>query len=99
MFEQLLNNLNQHQLVDEIIIINNDVAKTPEWGVLSSSKIRMLDQAKNIKVNPAWNLGASVSTNDYIAIINDDIIFDVSAFERVRDVLDVDSIGVMVVRL
>lgn len=95
LFEQLLNNLNQHQLVDEIIIINNDVVKTPDWGVLSSSKIRMLNQAENIKVNPAWNLGASMSTNDYIAIINDDIIFDVNAFERVRDVLDVDSIGVV----
>jgi FkbM family methyltransferase len=70
-------------LVDEVIIINNDVQATPTWGILNTPKIQMFECDENIKVNPAWNLGVSLSSNDLICIANDDILFDISLFEKV----------------
>lgn len=63
-------------LVLEVLVINN--APTPlAWD---SPKVRVLQQDKNIFVNPAWNLGAHEARGDYLAIINDDVVFDPAAF-------------------
>ena len=58
--------------IDEIIIINND----PKFDVptyFKDKKIKIITQKENIFVNPSWNLGVSISKNEKIAILNDDI--------------------------
>jgi cellulose synthase/poly-beta-1,6-N-acetylglucosamine synthase-like glycosyltransferase/glycosyltransferase involved in cell wall biosynthesis len=85
LFKRSLESLVEHDLVDEVLVINNQVDKTPDWGVLQHVKIRLLKQEKNIKVNPSWNLGVEMSRNSSIAIINDDLCFDTRLFDRVRD--------------
>jgi glycosyltransferase involved in cell wall biosynthesis len=91
LFEQSLTRLVAHDLVDEIIIINNAVALTPNWTVLNNSKVKMLNQESNIKVNPAWNLGIQTSSNPLICLANDDILFDTRLFNRIRPQLTTDA--------
>lgn len=85
LFKESLERLVKHKLVDEILIINNQVDKTPNWKLLTHQKIRVLDQKENIKVNPSWNLGVQMSKNNTVAIINDDLCFDTKLFDRVSD--------------
>lgn len=85
LFEKFLNDAVDHELIDEIIIINNSVKDTPKWSSLSHFKIRMLNQKENIKVNPAWNLGVAESKNDMICVVNDDITFDMRLFDKIKD--------------
>lgn len=82
-FKTMLYRYSIHEKIDEIIIINNDVGMTPEWEILKNSKIKLLNQSENIKVNPAWNLGVNTSKNNKICIVNDDIIFDIKLFDKV----------------
>ena len=91
LFEQSLTRLVAHDLVDEIIIINNAVELTPNWPVLNNSKVKMLNQESNIKVNPAWNLGIQTSSNPLICLANDDILFDTRLFDRIRPQLTTDA--------
>ena len=72
-----------HPLVGEVIIINNDVAATPNWELLNHPKLRMFNQKANIKVNPAWNLAVKESRYNKIALANDDIEFDSRLIDRV----------------
>ena len=62
----------EHPLVLEVLVINN----APEPLRWESPKVRVLQQAENIYVNPAWNLGAREARGEYLAIINDDALFD-----------------------
>ena len=73
-----------HPLVGEVIIINNDIAKTPAWSILGNEKVKCLSQTQNIFVNPAWNLGANTSQYDLICFANDDIRFDTALFEKLE---------------
>ena len=57
--------------VGEIILIDNKPSNKIDLS--SFSKIRYFPQEKNIFVNPAWNLGYSLS-NHKIIIANDDLI-------------------------
>jgi hypothetical protein len=67
--------------VDEVIIIDNaPKAAPPDPLDLSHEKIVRLRQEKNIFVNPAWNLGVSVSRNEKLCLLNDDLEFDLGAF-------------------
>jgi len=83
LFERSLNNLVEHALVGEIIIIDNDTTNTPTWRVLQHEKVKMLPQQENIKVNPAWNLGAERSIYSLLCFANDDILFDTRLFDRI----------------
>lgn len=68
-----------HPRVLEVLVINNAPAPLA-WG---SPKVRVLQQAENIYVNPAWNLGARQALGRYLAILNDDITLDASVFDVV----------------
>jgi glycosyltransferase involved in cell wall biosynthesis len=85
LFKDSLERLVEHDLVGEVIVINNYVEASPDWSVLRHKKVRVLDQIENIKVNPAWNLGVSEAKNEWVAIINDDLCFDTRLFDRVKD--------------
>jgi len=84
-FQRQLLALVAHSLVTEVLIINNRTAATPDWAVLSNRKIRRLDQAANIYVNPAWNLGVAQAQCELICLLNDDINFDLSVFDFLLD--------------
>ena len=84
LFELSLTQLVTHDLVGEIIIIDNATELTPDWPVLAHNKIKMLPQTSNIKVNPAWNLGVETSRNQLLCIANDDILFDPKLFNRIK---------------
>lgn len=68
------------ELVDEIIIIDNDSNKRPK--LLPTNKVKIFDFNKNIFVNPAWNFGVSVSKNNLLCIVNDDIAFDLNVLKK-----------------
>jgi hypothetical protein len=87
-FVEFLTELVTCDQVDEIILINNDTAQTPQAQILSHEKIKTYAFGRNIFVNPAWNLGVHVSRNDSVCILNDDVKFDLGLFERVGAVLN-----------
>lgn len=70
----MLKKLNECKHVSEIIIIDNDTNKTPEFDL---DKVVYVPQLENIYVNPAWNIGVRSAKEDYVCILNDDISFDV----------------------
>lgn len=84
LFEKALQSYASNVLVNEVIIVNNAVEKTPYWEVLKHWKVKMLDQAENIFVNPAWNLGVSYSSEDLLCIANDDVVVDSNVFSRLK---------------
>ena len=51
------------------------------------TKIKLHNFSKNIFVNPAWNYGVANSINNKLAIINDDIEYDLRVFEKVHPYL------------
>lgn len=60
--------------LEQLIIIDNAPQKRPKhdcWGACV-----MVEQSQNIFVNPAWNLGAQMATGKFLAICNDDILFN-----------------------
>ena len=83
-FSKALKSYINNPLVGEIIIINNDVSKTPDWSELNHSKVRMFNQQTNIFVNPAWNLGVRESKFKLLCIANDDIDVDPRVFVKLQ---------------
>jgi hypothetical protein len=94
-FPTFLADLTRFHLISEIIIIDNDPSKRPKNPIFQHSKITLLEQLENIGVNPAWNLGVSISKNDHIAIFNDDIRMDLRIFYRVENLLDDPTTGMI----
>ena len=72
-----------HPLVAEVLVINN----SPEPLTWESPKVRVLQQAENIFVNPAWNLGAREAKAEWLAIVNDDVRFKDEALHEAARVL------------
>lgn len=57
--------------VDEIILIENKIKEVE----LNFSKLKRIQPESNLYVNPSWNLGVQNSKNEYICLLNDDILF------------------------
>ena len=87
-FKDLLFSLCKHALIEEIIIISND---KPTFKI-EDEKIKIIQQEQNIGVNPAWNLGVSLSKNEYILILNDDLLFDLDFIDKAFSIKDTYSI-------
>ncbi|GAA5108193.1 hypothetical protein GCM10023339_06940 [Alloalcanivorax gelatiniphagus] len=79
LLRELVNRLTSAPLVHEVVIINNASTRL-DMGLPRS---RVLDMASNIYVNPAWNLGADQARSPFIALCNDDILFDTRILDRV----------------
>lgn len=73
---RLLTDLEACESVGEIILIDNANGEK-----VNLSKVKHFVMEENIFVNPAWNLGVTLSENENIAILNDDVNFDTSVFE------------------
>ena len=90
-FLNFLEDLVEFDQVDDIIVINNNIASTPTNLVLQHSKIRMVNHPANVYVNPAFNQGVAMAKNDKICLLNDDMIFDFKIFYHVDRVLNEHS--------
>lgn len=67
---KLLIELIDDECVNEVIVIDNS-----RRGIsLTNKKIKVLTPKVNLYVNPAWNLGVRCSKNQFIGILNDDLI-------------------------
>lgn len=80
---KLIDDLITSEKVGEILIINNDKEKTPDFKS-ENSKLKIITPDKNIYVNPSWNLGVKNSKYDYIALCNDDINFNSNIFSYLK---------------
>ena len=70
----LVKSLLEWNQLEQLIIIDNAPQKRTEhdcWGACV-----MVEQSENIFVNPAWNLGVQMATGKFLAICNDDILFN-----------------------
>jgi len=91
-FKSLLPLLENSSAIEEIIIINNDVKRTPGWFLnFDWKKVLTVSPSRNIYVNPAFNLGVKISKNNQIALIQDDVIFHPCIFEQMQKVLTPES--------
>lgn len=67
---KLIKELEEDSCVDEIIIIDNSTK-----GFESEfKKVRVIVPKKNLYINPSWNLGVKESRNEYVGILNDDLL-------------------------
>lgn len=73
---ELVKNLVNCELVDDIIIIDNMHEKYISKKAYTHEKVNHVVMDSNIFVNPAWNLGVSLSKNEHIIICNDDVIIE-----------------------
>lgn len=73
--------LENHSLIGEVLIIDNDTSKTNE-DIHKYSKVVHLPQKENIYVNPAWNLGAKLASFEHLCFLSDDVIVDLRAFYK-----------------
>ena len=64
----------------ELIIINNDIQVVNFKP--TDKRIKVFQMDENQFVNPSWQIGFDYSTQDKIAILNDDIIFNVKRFHE-----------------
>lgn len=79
-FLNFIGNITQLNCIGEIVIINNCVQDTPNHDSLKHSKIKMHNMHRNIFVNPAWNLGASLSQYENLCFLSDDVMVDLKVF-------------------
>lgn len=70
----------------ELIIIDNANSDFKD----RDSRITVIKVKKNIFVNPAWNIGATLTKNKYICLLNDDISLNINCllnnFEKMVEV-------------
>jgi len=74
-----------HASIKEILIINNEGSAYVNQAELYD-KVRILNDGKNIYVNPAWNLGVREAACECVIIANDDISF--SFLEKVLELAE-----------
>jgi hypothetical protein len=76
---ETLKELSECPFVDEIILIDNtDIKKD-----ININKVKYIFEGLNKFVNPSWNKGVEISTNNELCILNDDIWFDWSIFGNI----------------
>lgn len=73
----------RHEDVLEVLVVNNSPSPLSFVG----ATVRVLQQERNIYVNPAWNLGAREARGALLAIINDDVVFDGEALTHAARIL------------
>lgn len=97
LFQRAIQDYIDHDLVGEIVIIDNDTTVTPDWACLNHNKVRIYSMSENIGVNPAWNFGVEQSRYPLLAIMNDDIVIDPKVLDKVSERLtpDVGVFGII----
>lgn len=98
-FCNMLAKIVEQEIIGEVIIINNDVSRTPNDPCLQHHKIKMHDMHENIYVNPSWNLGAKLAKHGVLAFLGDDVDINVNIFQKTYNLIesDKDAIGMITV--
>ena len=76
-FQQTLRELSEHELVGEIILIDN----TPNDLKIELPKLNHILEGKNTYVTAPWNKGAKMAKYDKLLILNDDIFMDLNILD------------------
>ena len=76
--------LSESKIVGEIILIDNTGIKKN----LDIPKLNYILEETNTYVNPSWNKGVRISSNDNICILNDDIWFDWKFLKDIEDFMN-----------
>lgn len=76
---------NRCPYIDEIIIIDNN--PNHRFPLNLSDKIKFHTKGHNIYVNPAWNWGVSLASNENIILANDDIFIYENEFNNLISVI------------
>lgn len=79
--------LNDHPLIGEIMIIDNDPIVKNE-KTCSHSKVNYVTFGKNIFPVPSWNYGYKNAKYDKLFIINDDVSFSISIVDAIYDAIN-----------
>ncbi len=78
LFYLLLKKVSEAGNGDEVIVIDNIDSDRQ----INLPRVRQVFVSTNSFVNPAWNLGVSLSHNEVCCLVNDDVIF---GYEAVRE--------------
>ena len=81
------------EVVDRITIIDNSKGRFSKTISIKSNKLIVRTMEKNICVNPAWNIGVSLSTSENILIMNDDILCHKEVYRQVNEVMGYENMG------
>jgi glycosyltransferase involved in cell wall biosynthesis len=76
------------KIVKEIIIIDNN---HQDSVFFDHAKICVIQQLKNIYVNPAWNLGARLASGDILCLLNDDLAAKPRIYEYAVNIFKQDQ--------
>lgn len=77
----------QAAVVERLIVIDNAPASRPaDLRTLVHPKLLLLEQSRNLYVNPAWNLGMAqvMDPEAVVAILNDDILVPEAVLTRLQ---------------
>lgn len=80
-----LKQLNCNKSVVKVIIIDNIGKFREKYKV--TDKIDVVNKG-DLKVNPAWNYGVSITDTEYYLLLNDDVFVDSSVIEQTEYLLD-----------
>lgn len=89
-YKRMLPMFNDHPLIGEIIIIDNDTTRTDN-DIINLSKVVYLPQEKNIFTHPSWNLGVSKARYDKILLHNDDCLTNIDSLEIIYNEITPDK--------
>ncbi len=82
----MIKELCDQDFIGEVIVVDNNVSNQPD--IPKRKKLRVLEQEKNIYVNPAWNLGVSKSKFPICILLNDDLTFNTKTLNKMAEGLD-----------
>lgn len=83
----------ESDIVDRVTIIDNSTDKFSKTIPIRSNKLIVRTMEKNICVNPAWNIGVSLSTSENVLIMNDDILCHREVYRQVNEVMGYENMG------
>ena len=72
----LIDYLNASDFVDEIILIQNVATAAGKALTLNFKKVKLIQPKNNLYVNASWNLGVAEAKNEFIGLLNDDILIN-----------------------
>ena len=91
----MLPHLNDHPLIGEIILIDNEPSQKNET-TCSLSKVNYVTFEKNIFPTPSWNYGYKNAKFDKLFIINDDVLFSIAIVDAIYDAIN-DQNGIITI--
>lgn len=100
-FSYMLEQANSSPYVEKIIIIDNtvDASFKRVYSQLLNDRYTIVENSKNILVNPSWNKGMEIVESEHYLILNDDILCHESILSLCEKKLYDDlSIGLLTVR-